>query len=148
MRHRRIKPEHGFEGVNATPLIDVVMCLIIFFLIVGKLASERGRQVKLPETSHGQSARAADPMIVNVVRPEGPGAAWLAGLGKVFIVDREVPDAAVLESLVRDRLLERPATAVEIRADRDLPYGAVEPVLRACGQAGAANVRLATEKRS
>ena len=156
MRHRRLRPEHVFEGINATPLIDVVMCLIIFFLIVGKLTSDRGQQVKLPDSRHGESAKAADPMVIDVVKFEGGetggggggGAAWLAGLGRAFIIDREVPDALSLENIVRDRILDRPATAIEIRADRELPFGAVEPVLRACGKAGARSVRLATEKKS
>lgn len=149
MRHRRLRPEHAFEGINATPLIDVVMCLIIFFLIVGKLTSDRGKQVHLPDTRHGESAKAADPMVIDIIKPEGGGGAhWLADLGQAFIIGTEVRDALSLENIVRDRILDRPATAIEIRADRELPFGAVEPVLRACGKAGARSVRLATEKRS
>jgi biopolymer transport protein ExbD len=149
-RHSLRRPEHAFEGINATPLIDVVMCLIVFFLIVGKLSADRSQQVRLPETRHGASAKAQDPMVLDIVRAEAgsAGAAWLGGAGRLLVAGKEVADGAALESLVRGRLLDRPATSVEIRADRDLPYGAVEPVLRACGKAGARSVRLAAEKRS
>src|SRR5262245_4152964 len=148
-RHTR-RQEHAFEGINATPLIDVVMCLIIFFLIVGKLSADRSQQGKLPETRHGETVKASDPMVVDIGRPEAPagGAAWLAGVGKGLVVGHEVAGAKSRAASVGDRILDRPATAVEIRADRDLPYAAVEPVLRACGRAGAKSVRLATEKRS
>ncbi len=41
------------------------------------------------------------------------------------------------------------ATApVHVRADRDLPYSAVEPILRAAAKAGIPGVRLATERPS
>ena len=30
---------HEFHGINVTPMIDVVMCLIIFFLVVSSLAA-------------------------------------------------------------------------------------------------------------
>lgn len=150
MRRRHRQHVHAFEGINVTPLIDVVMCLIIFFLIVGKLSADRSQQVKLPETRHGESAKAQDPMVVDVLHAAAgaPGAAWLGGVGRVLVSGREVADATMLENILRDRILDRPGTAIEVRADRDLPYAAVEPVLRAAGKAGARSVRLATEKRS
>ena len=36
------------EVINLTPMIDVVMCLIIFYLMVGHLASGRSGHVNLP----------------------------------------------------------------------------------------------------
>ncbi|MFN7022096.1 MAG: ExbD/TolR family protein, partial [Phycisphaerales bacterium] len=62
-------------------------------------------------------------------------------------VDGEtVADAAALESAVRGRILAAPLTSIQVRADRALSFGNVEPVLRACGQGGARSVRLATER--
>lgn len=148
MIHRRIRPEHAFEGINATPLIDVVMCLIIFFLLVGKLVTDREKLVKLPDTLHGESTKSADPFVIDVVKSQGQGDAWLAGVGQAFIVGNEIADVATLERAVRDRIRNHPDTTIEIRADRELPYGAIEPVLRACARAGGMNVRLATEKRT
>lgn len=147
MRHRRTSREPGSHGVNVTPMIDVVMCLIIFFLMVGKLAADRGKEVRLPETRYGQSDKAEDTMVVDVVKTQGPGAAWLAGAGQASVGADAFADGAALEMLIRERLRGSPAAAVEIRADRDLTYSAVEPVLQACAKAGARNVRLATEKR-
>ncbi|MBX3359104.1 MAG: biopolymer transporter ExbD [Phycisphaeraceae bacterium] len=146
MRLRRRHLE--LEPINVTPLIDVVMCLIIFFLLVGKLASDRGQQVRLPETKVGEKVRATDPLIVDVTTVDPGETAWLGGAARVTVAGRDVRDADALEAIIRGRLLDRPATAVEIRADRELSYGAVEPILRACGKAGAKSVRLATEKRS
>ena len=34
---KHIMPEMKEGGVNVTPLIDIVMCLIIFFMLVAKI---------------------------------------------------------------------------------------------------------------
>lgn len=160
MRHRRVTSSFSdaFHGINATPLIDVVMCLIVFFLIVGKLASDRGVAVRLPRASSGQDENASAIMVVTVARLDqvrpvpstAPGAvggdAW-ARLGISVQVDGSYTgDAKALESFVRGRLSEQPTLSVQVRADRDLSFGAIEPVLRAAGQGGAKSVRLAAEK--
>jgi len=52
--------------INVTPLIDVVMVLIIFYLIVGKLAAERQGHVQLPSSAVGVQAETHDPVIVTI----------------------------------------------------------------------------------
>lgn len=48
-------PEMKEGGVNVTPLIDIVMCLIIFFMLVAKIGVTRGedKDIKLPDTILG-----------------------------------------------------------------------------------------------
>src|SRR4029450_9379784 len=47
-------PEMKEGGVNVTPLIDVVMCLIIFFMLVAKIGVSTGAiAMELPETILG-----------------------------------------------------------------------------------------------
>jgi biopolymer transport protein ExbD len=63
------------------------------------------------------------------------------------VVDRNtLGDAADLERLVRDRLGSHPDSVVQVRAEKELPWSLVAPVLRSCTRAGASNVRLATER--
>jgi biopolymer transport protein ExbD len=48
-------PEMKEGGVNVTPLIDVVMCLIIFFMLVAKIGVSTGAiKMALPETILGK----------------------------------------------------------------------------------------------
>lgn len=159
MKRRRTHPDHAFEAINVTPMIDVVMCLIIFFLLVGKLATDRSAALRLPESRQGETEKAADVLVVSVTRnpsgvggavpdsprTSGPGA-WPALVPAVLIEDRAMPDPGALERLVRTRLAERPAAVVQVRAERDLQYGAVQPVLSALARAGAGTVRLALER--
>ncbi len=151
MRRRKITGSHAtFEGINATPLIDVVMCLIIFFLVVGKLATDRGYAVPLPGSKVGQDESSANVMVVTVAqRADGrqaAGSVW-DRLGITVQADGEVcPDVAFLEASVRSRLKKAKDTSIQVRGDKFLQFGQIEPVLRACGQAGAKSVRFATEK--
>src|SRR5579862_3741774 len=48
-------PEMKEGGVNVTPLIDIVMCLIIFFMLVAKIGVSRGidKDIKLPNAIYG-----------------------------------------------------------------------------------------------
>lgn len=155
MRRRRLTGSHesGAEAINVTPLIDVVMCLIIFFLIVGKLASERGMAVNLPRADSGKEESTASVLVITIARSGSgtsggaAGSTTFAGMGLVVQVDgRSVEDAKGVELAVLARISERPETGVQVRADRDLSFGAVEPVLRAAGRGGAKSVRLAAER--
>ena len=48
-------PEMKEGSVNVTPLIDIVMCLIIFFMLMTKLGVARGidKDIKLPNAILG-----------------------------------------------------------------------------------------------
>src|SRR3954468_10473528 len=50
-------PDTKEGGVNVTPLIDVVMCLIIFFMLVAKIGVSTGvdKRIDAPQTYLGKS---------------------------------------------------------------------------------------------
>lgn len=154
MRRRTIQPPgSSLEAINVTPMIDVVMCLIIFFLIVGKLSTDRGQHVALPWSIRGGEETSPTVMVVTIARLgdvptelADASAGW-KGFGITVQADGQpVADGKALETAVRARLAEAPGLSIQVRGDRLLPYGAVEPVLRACGQAGAKSVRFAAER--
>lgn len=158
MRRRTLQsPGSSIEAINVTPLIDVVMCLIIFFLIVGKLSTDRGAPVRLPSSIRGSEETSASVMIVTVARLGDPASAlaesaqgWRTYGITVQADGQPMADAKALEAAVRGKLLSAPGggagLSIQIRADRDLPFGSVEPILRSCGQAGAKSVRFAAER--
>jgi biopolymer transport protein ExbD len=67
-------PEVKEGGVNVTPLIDVVMCLIIFFMLVAKIGVATGAlPMDLPQTIMGKKIEAlGDSVILNIVDPNPP----------------------------------------------------------------------------
>jgi len=54
MRMRRM-PDIKEGAVNVTPLIDVVMCLIIFFMLVAKIGVDTGadQRISIPASLQG-----------------------------------------------------------------------------------------------
>ena len=64
-------PEMKEGGVNVTPLIDVVMCLIIFFMLVAKIGVSTGAvPMTLPTTILGKKIEELpDTLFVNVLDP-------------------------------------------------------------------------------
>ena len=126
--------------VNVTPLIDVIMCLIIFYLIVGHLAAGRSSSVDLPNSTTGRQAEKAAPIVINIVAPEEKASLPLLLLGEEPITAGQLP------KILRDRALLSPDVEVQIRADKKLNYGSIAPVLMACRDAGLLSVKLVAAK--
>jgi biopolymer transport protein ExbD len=140
MKLRQFHQHQPAGKINVTPLIDVVMVLIIFYLIVGKLAAERQGRVELPTSKVGAQAETNDPVIVTV--QEGEAGAH----PKVLVNGHEVAEGG-LESVLRARVSADPsASVVQVRADRRLPYSDVAPVIKACRDVGLTTLRLVTER--
>lgn len=139
MRRTALQSVHGSAHhtgrVNVTPLIDVVMVLIVFYLIVGHLVLERQGEGRLPESRYGRELeRSGRPMTLSVLDDE------------MVLVDGLETALDRLPSVLEGRLAREPGVRVELRAGRDRPYAAVEPVVEACRDAGVRSVELVTER--
>ena len=120
-------------SINMTPMIDVVFQLIVFFLVSSHLAKQEALlPLPLPLAQTGQ---VADPRahraIINVLAD-----------GRIQIHGRPVTQAGLKEVLGRLQQ-ERGTVEVRVRADRNVPYRYVQPVLVACWQAGVEQVTFA-----
>lgn len=133
MRLRTFHPPHPFSKINVTPMIDVIMVLIVFFLIVGKLAADQRSNIRLPESKTGLTDKARERLVINVL-PSG-----------VVIEGVDVAPAD-LKGAIESKLAGRENPIVELRGARELSYGAIASVIRACKEAGVESVRLATER--
>ncbi len=136
MRRRSLHPPHRFGHVNITPMIDVLMCLIVFYLIVGKLASDRLPALDLPRAG-GSDEVTPGPEIVVSVRE--------AGGGIEILLDGETMTESQVETAVAQRLAVEREAKVLLRAERGLAYGHVSPVVAACRRAGAESIRVGVE---
>lgn len=139
MRYRSHHHPPALGKVNVTPLIDVVMVLIVFYLIVGRLAMQRQAPVDLPESRAGVPESQAPAVVITVAAAE-------EGRPRYLVEGEPVP-AERLGSVLRT-LIPDPARAgpVHVRADRRLPYAGIEPVVRACREAGLPAVKLVAER--
>lgn len=134
MKRRTMNAPRPFGRINVTPMIDVVMCLIVFYLIVGRLAADQRTGMRLPQTEVGQTEKVQELLVINVLPDER------------IVIDTQTIPRAALEQTIRERLAARPDVVVEIRGARELPFASVSSVIAACKEAGVASVRLATER--
>lgn len=161
-------PQVRSNEVNVTPLIDVVMCLIIFFMLVAKIGISTGaKPMDLPYSYLGKKIdEMGTTLTLNLLpvgdverikhpvagrRPEMPKDIQVSAL--VDGVDRDLPLKTDLTGAqshpLRAVLLEMKARykdkcTVIIRADADLPFYLIEPVLAECNVAGIPHVDYTT----
>ncbi len=119
--------------INVTPLIDVVMVLIVFFLIVGKLASDQRSEVDLPPADARPLQSDPSTLIVNIPADRS------------IVLQSEVLTPTLFASRLREAVGRTPDLRVQIRADRSLAYGDIAPIVRACRDLGVSRIRLAAE---
>ncbi|MDX2148114.1 MAG: biopolymer transporter ExbD [Planctomycetota bacterium] len=138
MRPLRLQSSAFSEKINVTPLIDVVMVLIIFYLMVGNLAAKRQADVDLPTSEGGELAQGSVGLVLTI-RPAASGSGFEYLVGSSLVSLDEL--APLLESVAKAG-----AGSVVLRGDRDLPFEAVAPVLSLCRDSGVTSVRLATQR--
>jgi biopolymer transport protein ExbD len=149
MRFRPPRPTS--VTLNLAPMVDVMMCLIIFFLLASKLVSAEFQPLRLP---FAQAASTKDQphgarIIMNVQRSSAePLAAdyivqiWDGErIGQRVLKPEEVEGYLVARAEQIRAQNEEPRCA--IRADKEVAYGHVEVVMRACGKARIAKVAFA-----
>jgi biopolymer transport protein ExbD len=144
----------GDVSFNATPLIDCTFQLIIFFILTSQKASGSLATLLLPRPRASQATmsenREVHPLIINVVSAqdaEGPTGADRAAQAAAYeIGDRrvEVGDVEALTDVLRSRQRETGdrELALEIRADRRVQFGHVQPVMDAAAAVGITQVNL------
>jgi len=158
----KMPPVHD-SVVNVTPLVDIVMCLIIFYMLVAKIGVSTGAEaMDIPESLIGTSiGDMGNCVLLNVRHPDvdadkiylgeaGPGK-W----PRVTVLGQDVPlekyDADgkgtgvyPLRELLTMYKKQNPDFKVIIRAEKELHYQYLEPILITCAEAGAKNVDFNT----
>ena len=124
--------------INMTPMVDVVLCLLVFFMAATRLYEwdENEFVVSVPEVAEaGPMTAAPDDLTLTVVRP---------GL---VAVGRANHDLSSLEQVLRQAHARYADQGVVIRGDATLAYQDLADVLSACDAAGIRNVRLPVRTR-
>jgi len=120
--------------INLTSLIDVVFCLIIFFVVTTTFDERSAIKLQLPEAS-GVAAEVSEPLTV-VIDAEG----------RYFIGANEVlqKDGPALREAILAVAGDGTDRGVTLRADARTPHQAVVTALDVLGQLGYEKVSIAT----
>ena len=125
--------------INMTPMVDVVLCLLVFFMAATRLYDwdESEFAVNVPEVADAAPLTAApDDLVLTIVKP-----------GKVAVGETTY-DLDGLADLLREARGRYADQGVVIRGDATLTYQDLADVLSACDAAGIRNVRLPVGRAS
>ena len=120
------------SDINMTPLIDVMLVLLVIFMITAPLMTS-SLKLDLPKTDAGQPNDA--PQFISVA---------LDPQGKLYFGE-ETLDAAAFEARVLDAARKNPKTEVQLRADKNVPYGRVAELIAMVQKAGLSRIGFVTE---
>ncbi len=128
---RRTDPGRPLAEINVVPLVDVVLVLLIIFMITAPLML-RGIDIDLPKSS------------VNTIKPEERVVVTVARDRAVYL-DKERVARVLLEDRLAKLARQKPDVTLYLRADRDVPYGAVVEVMDAVKRAGIDRLGMVTQ---
>lgn len=144
MARFRKPPKPASMALNLAPMVDVMMCLIIFFLLASRLVSAEHRPVKLPFAEAAEAIEKGElgnrcVISVRLSLEDVQRAEYIVQLWD----GQRIADRVLGSDQIADYLRVRAAQAADrgetlrcvIRADKDVSYGHVETVLRGCGLA-------------
>ena len=131
-RLERSATSQPMSDINMTPLIDVMLVLLVIFIITAPLMSSSLR-LDLPKTT-GATAGAAPAFVTVAVNPAG----------QLFWGDEAVSDAD-LQTRVRQAAQRLPSTEVQLRADKQVPYGRIAELIGLVQDGGLSRIGFVTE---
>lgn len=149
-------PKPASMTLNLAPMVDVMMCLIIFFLLASKLVDAEHYPVDLPWAVAAKEVERQELGVrftINVRRPANDS----DDIAEFVVVDwdgENIIEAVLPPEQIEQRLRKRAAWAASqnqdfrcvIRADQDVQYQHVETVMRACGLAKVSNIVFSANK--
>ena len=131
-RLERNPASQPMSEINMTPLIDVMLVLLVIFIIAAPLMTS-SLKLDLPKTE--AAAPSAAPAFIAVA---------LNAQGQLFISELPATDKD-LALAARAAARRDPATEVQLRADRSVPYGRVAELIGQLQAAGLSRIGFVTE---
>ena len=125
------RTQTSLADINVTPFVDVVLVLLVIFMITAPIL-ESGIEVDLPKTKTVRAV-STERHVVTIDKKQ-----------TVYLGNRPV-NINELGAALAERVGEDTETAIFIRADRTVPFGAFAQVVDALKEAGLTNVNIVTE---
>jgi biopolymer transport protein ExbD len=139
---RRSMPELNDRSINVTPLIDIVMCMIIFFMLAAKIGVADGadRSIEIPISILGSQLSKGGKLTINVQEFNSqPFVTAMVdpNLGQpieIKLVDPATQKRPLFETLKRLRG-SNDQFQVILRVGEDVSYASLAQVLETCSEA-------------
>jgi biopolymer transport protein ExbD len=118
------------QGINVTPLVDVVLVLLIIFMVTAKIIVSQGMPMDLPKAASGEEVQTIF-------------AVELSASGETRVDSRPVPNDEAVAGLAKDARAKNKDLRAVIRADKKVEHGRVIHVLDLLKRAGVAKIAFA-----
>lgn len=122
------------NGLNLTPLIDIVFLLLVFFMLTAHFVQEETLDIELPK-AETSNADPEESLVEVVINPEG-----------TLQVDGETVAAEELEEVLRGALHAPGRKSVRLRGDNEAHFGLAVRVIDSARKAGAQSLDILTER--
>jgi biopolymer transport protein TolR len=122
----------SISDINVTSLVDVTMVLLIIFMLTAPFI-QAGIKVKLPKAK-STVIKETEAVVISVDKE-----------GKIFINNEAVEEARLADALMTLKVAGE--ERVFVRADKDVPYGAVMNVIGEVKSVGINDVGMITEMK-
>lgn len=127
MARRRIPEEE--EGIDITPMMDIVFIMLIFFIVTASFVKETGVDVNRPSASTAEKKTAASILVAITENND----VW---------IDKRMVDVRAVSANIKRLLAENPKGTVVVQADKNSKNGVLVKVLDQAKMAGATNVAI------
>ena len=122
------------DGIDITPMLDVVFIMLIFFIVTASFVKESGIEVNRPDANTASAKPSASILIA------------INDLGEIWINKRKIDEGQIRANIERLHA-ENPQGTVVIQADEEAKTKVLVAVMDAAREAGVNDVSLATEKK-
>lgn len=132
----KLGSQAAIADINVTPFVDVCLVLLIIFMVVTPMLQE-GVPVNLPVTENPEKTNETEKQLKVSVRADGS-----VYIGSLVVRQDQI------ESEMQKIYDEDPGRDIAVKGDRQVKYGSVLDVLRACREVGFQNVGLIAQPAS
>jgi biopolymer transport protein TolR len=123
------------SDINVTPLVDVCLVLLIIFMVVTPML-QKGVQINIPITEDPEKTPDTEKQLQISVKSDGS-----VYLGPTVVRQEQV------ESQLKELHDKTPDREIAVKGDRQVKYGKVLDVLKACREVGFNNVGLIAQPK-
>jgi biopolymer transport protein ExbD len=125
------QPRGGIiEGINVTPLVDIMLVLLVIFMVTTKLVDSPALPLDLPQASQSEQVQT-----VLAISITANGQLW---------VDGQVTSEEALKQKAQEALARDPELRAVIQADGSVPHRLVISVLDRLKESGLTRVAFGT----
>jgi len=125
------RTQSSLSDINVTPFVDVVLVLLIIFMLTAPVL-QSGIEVAVPKTRTVKEVT-QQRTVITIDKNQ-----------RVFLGDQAV-NINDIPTLLRQRVRDPQNTAIYLRADENVPFGAFATVMDSVKQAGITNVSIVTQ---